>query len=132
MVWLVRFLEEWCDEGELVARAQKHIGFLKRGNYNVKGAYYFTEALASTKALPAGKQDELIKTTREFLNKNRSEFVNFLSASDMELHEKAESFYLKQEYKQALTFFLKMKENCLLYTSPSPRDGLLSRMPSSA
>ena len=24
------------------------------------------------------------------------------------------------------------KMNCLLYTSPSPRDGLLSRMPSSA
>ena len=24
------------------------------------------------------------------------------------------------------------RENCLLYTSPSPRDGLLSRMPSSA
>ena len=24
------------------------------------------------------------------------------------------------------------KKNCLLYTSPSPRDGLLSRMPSSA
>ena len=24
------------------------------------------------------------------------------------------------------------KEACLLYTSPSPRDGLLSRMPSSA
>ena len=25
-----------------------------------------------------------------------------------------------------------MKENCLLYTSPSPRDATLSRMPSSA
>ena len=25
-----------------------------------------------------------------------------------------------------------MFEGCLLYTSPSPRDGLLSRMPSSA
>ena len=25
-----------------------------------------------------------------------------------------------------------MKQGCLLYTSPSPRDGLLSRMPSSA
>ena len=24
------------------------------------------------------------------------------------------------------------EEDCLLYTSPSPRDGLLSRMPSSA
>ena len=26
----------------------------------------------------------------------------------------------------------KKKKTCLLYTSPSPRDGLLSRMPSSA
>ena len=25
-----------------------------------------------------------------------------------------------------------LREGCLLYTSPSPRDGLLSRMPSSA
>jgi phospholipid/cholesterol/gamma-HCH transport system permease protein len=29
-------------------------------------------------------------------------------------------------------FFMGMVEACLLYTSPSPRDGLLSRMPSSA
>ena len=28
--------------------------------------------------------------------------------------------------------FLERLESCLLYTSPSPRDGLLSRMPSSA
>ena len=26
----------------------------------------------------------------------------------------------------------RLRESCLLYTSPSPRDGLLSRMPSSA
>ena len=29
-------------------------------------------------------------------------------------------------------FSLGQLEDCLLYTSPSPRDGLLSRMPSSA
>ena len=28
--------------------------------------------------------------------------------------------------------YLKQLQSCLLYTSPSPRDGLLSRMPSSA
>ena len=28
--------------------------------------------------------------------------------------------------------FTELDANCLLYTSPSPRDGLLSRMPSSA
>ena len=27
---------------------------------------------------------------------------------------------------------IELNQNCLLYTSPSPRDGLLSRMPSSA
>ena len=30
------------------------------------------------------------------------------------------------------TIFVDLKQSCLLYTSPSPRDGLLSRMPSSA
>ena len=34
-----------------------------------------------------------------------------------------------QEIKKAIT---KKTKACLLYTSPSPRDGLLSRMPSSA
>ena len=29
-------------------------------------------------------------------------------------------------------YFVAFKFTCLLYTSPSPRDGLLSRMPSSA
>ena len=28
--------------------------------------------------------------------------------------------------------FVELPDTCLLYTSPSPRDGLLSRMPSSA
>ena len=41
-----------------------------------------------------------------------------------------ENFYQKEEY-----FVSSSKTrygSCLLYTSPSPRDGLLSRMPSSA
>ena len=29
-------------------------------------------------------------------------------------------------------YWYELSKNCLLYTSPSPRDGLLSRMPSSA
>src|SRR5680860_1743489 len=34
--------------------------------------------------------------------------------------------------QKLLAKYLPTAENCLLYTSPSPRDGLLSRMPSSA
>ena len=36
------------------------------------------------------------------------------------------------EFKRFLFYAMAMYIGCLLYTSPSPRDGLLSRMPSSA
>ena len=35
-------------------------------------------------------------------------------------------------YNEGLYLMNQRKDPCLLYTSPSPRDGLLSRMPSSA
>ena len=41
-----------------------------------------------------------------------------------------DSYLLRQEKLKNIKNFL--GEACLLYTSPSPRDGLLSRMPSSA
>ena len=39
---------------------------------------------------------------------------------------KGEIIYQAQQFEEELFYI------CLLYTSPSPRDGLLSRMPSSA
>ena len=44
----------------------------------------------------------------------------------MELFQKTGSFKPRGAFNQILA------RGCLLYTSPSPRDGLLSRMPSSA
>ena len=41
-----------------------------------------------------------------------------------EAHEIFEDLWLELDDRQ--------EKDCLLYTSPSPRDGLLSRMPSSA
>ena len=42
-------------------------------------------------------------------------------------------FYDTNEAMDLITKTAKAKfDDCLLYTSPSPRDGLLSRMPSSA
>ena len=44
------------------------------------------------------------------------------------------SYIMKDTIKQLynLIWFCRKVQICLLYTSPSPRDGLLSRMPSSA
>src|SRR5680860_1738501 len=44
-------------------------------------------------------------------------------------HTRCEIFVFQEILRSKSTIPL---QNCLLYTSPSPRDGLLSRMPSSA
>ena len=41
-------------------------------------------------------------------------------------------YYTKTIEYEDINYQLAQSEDCLLYTSPSPRDGLLSRMPSSA
>ncbi|TXG39583.1 tetratricopeptide repeat protein [Seonamhaeicola maritimus] len=110
VVWLVRFLEDWCDEGELITRAERHIEMLKSGDYNVNGAYYMTEALASTKTLPKKDQDKLIKVTRTFLADNNSEFLQHMTESDLEINEKAEGFYKQGLYESCLELLLKMKD----------------------
>ena len=43
--------------------------------------------------------------------------------------EQREKIYVLDQGKSLM---LALSQDCLLYTSPSPRDGLLSRMPSSA
>ena len=54
------------------------------------------------------------------VNVSEQEKLNSLSDQETHLHEaKTEGEFMKTNI-------------CLLYTSPSPRDGLLSRMPSSA
>ena len=51
-------------------------------------------------------------------------------------HTKAHMEYMKRKMREGVSFTeahnMAMKRNCLLYTSPSPRDAPLSRMPSSA
>ena len=53
------------------------------------------------------------------------------SSKAPEANANGTSGYLIKEGKNAGKV-LKHLKTCLLYTSPSPRDGLLSRMPSSA
>ena len=68
----------------------------------------------------------LFKANKE--KPNQADILNYLGFTSRKLgnYEKGEEYYL---------LGLKIEPNhkgCLLYTSPSPRDGLLSRMPSSA
>ena len=48
------------------------------------------------------------------------------------LHRGTEKLIEQKTYTQALPYFDRLDYVCLLYTSPSPRDDVISRMPSSA
>ena len=56
----------------------------------------------------------------KYFERSRSEFLSYANISQNKLREKD------------LAFIVKSIKICLLYTSPSPRDDELSRMPSSA
>eukprot|EP01016_Furgasonia_blochmanni_P007579 TRINITY_DN13034_c0_g2_i1.p1 TRINITY_DN13034_c0_g2~~TRINITY_DN13034_c0_g2_i1.p1 ORF type:complete len:132 (+),score=2.90 TRINITY_DN13034_c0_g2_i1:498-893(+) len=56
---------------------------------------------------------------------------NFDGLIKLVLLSRIPSFLLERKKNEAVADTLQ-GEGCLLYTSPSPRDGLLSRMPSSA
>ena len=62
-----------------------------------------------------------------YTGKNFSEYIIYLDGNYQIPRPKKISANISNNHKKyAITWF------CLLYTSPSPRDGLLSRMPSSA
>ena len=79
---------------------------------------------------------------KEFRRKaDKVEIENILKELDKKvdkiLYDRELDFIRKNIQQNTTTLVEKLEEvkedmNCLLYTSPSPRDGLLSRMPSSA
>ena len=59
-----------------------------------------------------------------FLMRNLKDKINLIGASG--------STFCNLNKKDFSNILVPIPKDCLLYTSPSPRDGLLSRMPSSA
>ena len=57
---------------------------------------------------------------------------NMQAQKELAIREKKGDEIISRAKKDASDIKYKARKDCLLYTSPSPRDGLLSRMPSSA
>ena len=83
--------------------------------------YYGSEVTLYYPGLYAGSTDLVC------LHNNRETVVDFIQANRPKKKEWIEDYYL-----QIAAYAISQTHPCLLYTSPSPRDGLLSRMPSSA
>ena len=100
ILWLVKFLEIWCSQKELVARANRHLNAVKEGRVNEKCALYMTQALAKT-SLPIEQQHELINETRIYLSKKDSELIKELDKSHMEVLEEIKDDILNEKYEIA-------------------------------
>jgi tetratricopeptide (TPR) repeat protein/nucleoside-triphosphatase THEP1 len=109
VLWLVRFLEEWCDEAELEARVNKQIKMLQVGEVEENAAFLLSEALAHTSQISKEKQHELFLATKAFFEKQDSEFKDQLSQSEIQYYEEGLQALAQQEPQKALTLFGQMK-----------------------
>ncbi len=106
--WLVNFLEIWCDKKELVIRAKSHIEGLKKGKLYDKYAYHLSEAYAQM-VNSSKMQHEIITSTREYLKSIKSDYLNELSDSDIELNEEAGEYFNDNKPELALAKLLKIE-----------------------
>ena len=107
---LVSILQKWSDATQRVAIADKWKG----GNLILEPG----EAGLSNKEIPINTFFHKIVMVRDRLRVMEQKINSSKNLDDQE----------KIDLQQYITRIY----GCLLYTSPSPRDGLLSRMPSSA
>ncbi len=105
VLWLMRFLENWCSREELSHLAEQHIDALKTGNVLEKHAFYMTEALVIAD-IPSEIQDEMVSTAKEFLTQKKSTFAGELSQSYNDQLIDALAFYTNRDYEAALNAFL--------------------------
>eukprot|EP01016_Furgasonia_blochmanni_P030003 TRINITY_DN31357_c0_g1_i2.p1 TRINITY_DN31357_c0_g1~~TRINITY_DN31357_c0_g1_i2.p1 ORF type:complete len:254 (-),score=57.63 TRINITY_DN31357_c0_g1_i2:11-772(-) len=82
---------------------------------------------------------EVRERNAERITKQKESFIKRLDSADQRYEaqlnnkrKRAKDETTKAQEIAFITMLENQNKNCLLYTSPSPRDGLLSRMPSSA
>ena len=126
----------WYESHILGSGAFKFAGYetgqsikgVRNPDYYDRGLPY----LDSFTGIYAGKQAVRVEAIRS--DRAAIEFRSFPPAARDELVKALGSNITVQESDLNIASLVtpNHKKNCLLYTSPSPRDGLLSRMPSSA
>ncbi len=108
VLWLVRFLENWCSKEELILRAERHLQALKSGVLYEKHALYMTEALAGT-SIPDELQYNLILETRKLLSEKNKDLITELTKSDRELYNAFTHNYAEKKYQAALRNLLDIR-----------------------
>lgn len=109
VLWLLHFLESWYDKGELTQQARKHIEAIAARRYTPDSAYYLTEAFAKTGKLDLETEHQMIRETKEWLQEHDTNLAAELFLPDKDIFDKAEEYYQHEDYENAITLLLKLK-----------------------
>ena len=71
VLWLIRFMENWCTLEELKEIARQQIEYLKKEGYSTKAAFYKAVALHAIRDIEPGLKKEVLKHTEAFLTKTK-------------------------------------------------------------
>jgi tetratricopeptide (TPR) repeat protein len=108
VLWLVRFLEDWCSQQDLIERAEQHLSALRRGKMYEKHALFMTEALART-AIPEDLQYMMIQETRRLLSEKNIDLLEQIPKSDRELYKEFTHNYAENNFGTALKNLLEIR-----------------------
>ena len=102
VLWLVKFLQEWCVGDEIRQRAMRHIESAKENKLHVKGGIMMAEVLAELCQYNSGLQHKILDETKTSLRKNVPNIDKILSKSNMEIFELAHQLYEDKKYDLAI------------------------------
>lgn len=108
-IWLVKFLESWCDEQELAERAERHMDALKEGRLAPRHALLWSQALAQS-LRDMDLQQRVLDTTRELL----PQVAESLPESDQEIFVKISDAFSQGDLNQAKKLILPLVNKGLL------------------
>ena len=118
-----------CFHWKSLLRQIRIVGKLNQVDDKIADDYYSTRAYESRIGAWASKQSSILKSRDELLNNLENFKKKYSDKNNVPRPDHWSGWNLKPS---SIEFWLDGDNSCLLYTSPSPRDGLLSRMPSSA
>jgi TPR repeat protein len=101
VLWLIRFLEQWCDEDQLSKRSESLMRAFNKGEYNPKGALYLSTALHYAEKHNLNNRYELSKQTQRYLQSKDASLHEQLSYSDMSFFKKAIDLIKRKEFEAA-------------------------------
>ena len=145
--WVVEYTDAWIQRGkENGGLIPDNVGLSGQVGEYCNGKWYgglygwtwphgFSNMIAAL--FDAGTNAFLLTRDADYLDLPRSQIDGLLELGEMRSPDQCDPMgpvkrEASSERKEDQIFISQCKQTCLLYTSPSPRDGLLSRMPSSA